>query len=85
MPALVRRRLLLEHADRLDAHGARRREDPHPGGDRPAGGVGVSRARTCSCGSARLARYGHDFTHVERLGRAALRRWHDARGRVAGR
>ncbi len=27
MPALTRRRLLLEHADRIDAHGARRRED----------------------------------------------------------
>ena len=72
MPALVRRRLLLEHADCLDAHGARRREDP----------LRAASARLEVSGSAelgllvraaRLARYGQDFTQVERLGRAALR------------
>ena len=72
MPALVRRRLLLEHADCLDAHGARRREDP----------LRAATARLEVSGSAelgllvraaRLARYGQDFTQVERLGRAALR------------
>ena len=71
MPALVRRRLLLEHADCLDAHGARRREDP----------LRAATARLEVSGSAelgllvraaRLARYGQDFTQVERLGRAAL-------------
>ena len=70
-PALTRRRLLLEHADRIDADGARRREDP----------LRVATARLEASGSAdprllvraaRLARYGHDFTQVERLGRAAL-------------
>ncbi len=72
MPALVRRRLLLEHADCLNAHGARRREDP----------LRAATARLEVSGSAelgllmraaRLARYGQDFTQVERLGRAALR------------
>ena len=72
MPALIRRRLLLEHADCLDAHGARRREDA----------IRAATARLEVSGSAeldllvraaRLARYGQDFTPVERLGRAALR------------
>jgi DNA-binding CsgD family transcriptional regulator len=71
MPALTRRRLLLEHADRIDALGARRREDA----------VRVATARLEASGTAdpalllraaRLARYGHDFTQVERLGRAAI-------------
>ena len=61
MPALRRRRLLLEHADRIDARGARRREDP----------IRSATARLEATGSAdpellvraaRLARYGHDFT-----------------------
>ena len=71
MPMLKRRRLLLEHADRIDGHGARRREDP----------IRVATARLEATGTAdprllvraaRLARYGHDFTQVERLARAAL-------------
>ena len=71
MPALTRRRLLLEHADRIDAHGARRREDP----------IRVATARLEATGSAdpallvkaaRLARYGNDFPQLERLGRAAV-------------
>jgi DNA-binding CsgD family transcriptional regulator len=71
MPALRRRRLLLEHADRIDGYGARRREDP----------VRVATARLDAAGAAdpqlllraaRLARYGGDFSQVERLGRAAL-------------
>jgi DNA-binding CsgD family transcriptional regulator len=71
MPALTRRRLLLEHADRIDAHGARRREDP----------IRVATARLEATGSAdpgllvkaaRLARYGNDFPELERLGRAAV-------------
>jgi hypothetical protein len=71
MSALTRRRLLLEHADRIDALGARRREDA----------IRVATARLEASGTsdpalllraARLARYGHDFTQVERLGRAAM-------------
>ena len=70
MPALTRRRLLLEHADRIEAHGARRREDP----------IRIATSRLDAAGSAdpellvraaRLARYGHDFAQVERFGRAA--------------
>ena len=64
-----RRRLLLEHADRIEAH-ARCREDP----------VRIATSRLDAAGSAdlellvraaRLARYGHDFAQVERFGRAA--------------
>ena len=71
MPALTRRRLLLEHADRIDALGARRREDP----------IRVATARLEATGTAdprllvraaRMARYGSDFVQVERLARAAL-------------
>src|SRR5262245_22451874 len=66
MPALTRRRLVLEHADRIDALGARRREDA----------IRVATARLEAAGTAdadlllkaaRLARYGHDFPQVERL------------------
>ena len=83
MPALTRRRLLLALADRIDAYGARRREDA----------VRVATARLEATGwadpallvrAARLARYGQDFVHVERLGQAALLRRHDPRGRPAG-
>jgi hypothetical protein len=71
MPALTRRRLLLERAGRIDGYGARRREDP----------IRVATARLEASGSAdpallvraaRLARYGHDFHQVELLSRAAL-------------
>ena len=71
MPALTRRRLLLALADRIDAYGARRREDA----------VRVATARLEATGwaepallvrAARLARYGQDFVQVERLGQAAL-------------
>ena len=50
--------------------GSRRRARPTP---------------SCSSEAARLARYGHDFAQVERLGRAAVARRHDARGRAAAR
>src|SRR3954447_21596306 len=71
MPALTRRRLLLERAARIDGYGARRREDP----------IRVATARLEASGSAdpellvraaRLARYGHDLHQVELLSRAAL-------------
>ena len=71
MAGLTRRRLLLEHADRIDGWGARRREDA----------VRVATARLDASGAAdptllvraaRLARYGQDFPQVERLARAAV-------------
>jgi DNA-binding CsgD family transcriptional regulator len=70
MPVLTRRRLLLELADRIEAHGARRREDP----------IRVALARLDATGSgdpallvraARVARADHDFARVERLAAAA--------------
>ena len=72
MPALTRRRLLLEHADHLDAHGARRREDAIRSATARLEASGSADADLL-VGSARLARYGHDFATVERLARAALR------------
>jgi DNA-binding CsgD family transcriptional regulator len=68
---LARRRLLLEHAARIEAHGARRREDPlivataRLDADEHADPA-LLRAAT------RLARYGHDHRQVVRLGRAAF-------------
>ena len=71
MPALVRRRLLLEHAERIESNRARRREDA----------IRLAVARLEATGSAdpallvraaRLARYGLDFPQVERLSRAAV-------------
>ena len=68
---LVRRRLLLGHADRVDAYGARRREDP----------LRLATARLDADGhadpnlliaAARLARYAHDYREVSRLARAAI-------------
>ena len=72
MPALTRRRLLLEHADHLEAHGARRREDAIRSATARLEASG-SADPDLLVGSARLARYGHDFATVERLARAALR------------
>jgi ATP/maltotriose-dependent transcriptional regulator MalT len=71
LPMLARRRLLLEHAERIESLGARRREDA----------IRVAVARLEATGwadppllerAARLARYGHDFAQVERLSRAAV-------------
>ena len=68
---LARRQLLLDHAARIEAHGARRREDPllvavaRLDAHMPADAA-LLRAAT------RLARYGHDHRQVVRLGRAAL-------------
>ena len=72
MPALTRRRLLLEHADHLDAFGARRREDAIRSATARLEASGSADADLL-IRSARLARYGHDFVTVERLARAALR------------
>ncbi len=72
MPALTRRRLLLEHADHLDTLGARRREDAIRSASARLEASGWADADLL-VGSARLARYGHDFATVERLARAALR------------
>ena len=71
MPGLTRRRLLLEHVDRIERLGARRRGDP----------VCVATTRLDAGGTAdpellvraaRLARYGQDYPTVERLGEAAV-------------
>ena len=71
MPALKRRRLLLEQVERTEGHGHRRREDP----------LRIAPARLDACGSAdpdllvraaRLARYARDFPQVDELARAAL-------------
>ena len=71
MPALVRRRLLLENAERIESNRARRREDA----------IRLAVTRLEATGSAdpaflvraaRLARYGLDFPQVERLSRAAV-------------
>jgi ATP/maltotriose-dependent transcriptional regulator MalT len=71
MPVLKHRRLLLEHADRIDTHGARRREDPIRVATARLEATGTADARLL-VQAARLARYGQDFTQVERLARAAL-------------
>jgi DNA-binding CsgD family transcriptional regulator len=71
MPMLTRRRLLIEHADRIEQFGARRREDPlriatwRVDAAVPADGQLLLEA-------ARLARWARDFPQVERLARAAL-------------
>ena len=70
MSTLTRRRLLVEHAARIEHCGARRREDP----------IRVATARVDAgqaappellIEAARLARWAHDFAQVERLARAA--------------
>jgi DNA-binding CsgD family transcriptional regulator len=70
MPQLARRRLLLEHAERIESLGARRRDDP----------MRIAAARVDAAApadahllleAARLARWAHDFPQVERLARAA--------------
>ena len=68
---LTRRRLLLEHADRIDAHGARRREDafgwPPPGWRRRGRPTrGYSSGRPGWPGTAMIS------LQVERLSRAAM-------------
>ena len=84
MPALTRRRLLLEHADRIDAYGARRREDP----------IRAATARVEATGSAdrdllvratRLARYAQDFPQVETARPRRHARRHHSRDGAAGR
>jgi len=71
-PALTRQRLLLEHADHIDAYGARRREDAIRSATARLEASGSADAELL-VRSARLARYGHDFVTVERLARAAVR------------
>ena len=71
MPELTRRRLLLDMVARIDAHGARRREDPIVVATATLEATG-SADRGLLLRAARLARFGHDFVQVERLARAAL-------------
>ncbi|HEY3261302.1 MAG TPA: LuxR C-terminal-related transcriptional regulator [Pseudonocardiaceae bacterium] len=71
LPLLTRRRLLLQHADRVERTGARRAGDP----------LRVATWRLDADGTAdpelllaatRMARYGHDFATVRRLALATL-------------
>ena len=71
LPALTRRRLLSDHADRVAHRGARRREDPLRIASWQLDALG-SADHGLLVAAARLARYGHDFRRVERLARAAL-------------
>jgi ATP/maltotriose-dependent transcriptional regulator MalT len=71
MPKLRRRRLLVEHAERIEAFGARRREDPLCIATWRLDATGTADARLL-LGAAQLARYSHDLPQVERLARAAL-------------
>jgi ATP/maltotriose-dependent transcriptional regulator MalT len=71
MPRLRRRRLLVEHAERIEGYGARRREDPLRIATWRLDATGTADARLL-LGAAQLARYSHDLPHVERLARAAL-------------
>ena len=84
MPALTRRRLLLEHADHLDALGARRREDA----------IRSATARLEASGSAdrrpagRLGPPGPLRTrlrHRRTAGAGGASRWHDVGDRLAPR
>jgi DNA-binding CsgD family transcriptional regulator len=71
MPALRRRRLLLDHAERIERRGSRRREDLLAVATARLEATGVADAELL-VRAARLARYGRDFEQVERLARAAL-------------
>ena len=82
MAGLTRRRLLLEHADRIDGWGARRREDA----------IRVATARLDASGAAdpallvraaRLARYGQDFAAGRAAGPGRGGRRDHAGGRAA--
>ncbi|OLB64808.1 MAG: hypothetical protein AUI10_09500 [Actinobacteria bacterium 13_2_20CM_2_72_6] len=71
LPRLARRRLLLDHAERVERLGARRRGDLL----RIAGWRLDARGTAdpeLLLRAARLARYGHDFRQVRRLAGAAL-------------
>ncbi len=71
LPRLTRRRILLEHADRIEAFGARRRGDPLRIATWRLDALGTADPELLLSG-ARLARYGHDFAQVRRLAGAAL-------------
>jgi ATP/maltotriose-dependent transcriptional regulator MalT len=71
LPALRRRRLLLDHADRVEHLGARRREDALRIANARLEGAGTADAGLL-VGAARLARYGHDHRQVVRLAQAAM-------------
>ena len=71
MPVLTRRRLLLDQVERITSYGARRREDPIRIATATLEATG-SADPTLLVQAAHLARFGHDFTQVEVLTRAAL-------------
>jgi DNA-binding CsgD family transcriptional regulator len=68
---LTRRRVLLAYAERVNALGARRREDALRVATAHLDGAGSADPSLLQA-AARLARYGHDYPQVERLARAAL-------------
>jgi DNA-binding CsgD family transcriptional regulator len=81
MPRLTRRRLLLAHADRIEEHGARRREDPLRIASWRLDATGTADP-TLLVAAARLARYGYDLAQAARLARAALTELGDGPARV---
>jgi DNA-binding CsgD family transcriptional regulator len=75
LPLLTRRRLLLEHADRVKRSGARRPGDLLRVATWQLDAVGTADPELLMA-ATRLARYGHDFTSVRRLATAALAQQH---------
>jgi DNA-binding CsgD family transcriptional regulator len=72
LPALKRRRLLLELAERIDADEAQHPEDAIRSASCRLEATGSADPQLL-LRAARLARYGHDFVQVERLARGALK------------
>ena len=71
MPLLTRRRLLLDQAERIEALGARRRDDAMRVASARVDAAAPADARLL-LEAARLARWAHDYPQVERLARAAV-------------
>ena len=71
MPALTRRRLLLDGAQRVEAHGARRREDVLRIATARIEGAGWADPQLVTA-AARLARHAHDFGLVDRLTKVVM-------------
>jgi DNA-binding CsgD family transcriptional regulator/tetratricopeptide (TPR) repeat protein len=71
LPATARRRLLLERVGRIEARGARRRDDVVTIASTYLDATGSADPKLLTS-AAWLARYDQDHLHVERLARAAL-------------
>lgn len=72
MPTLVRRRLLVDFAERLEKEGTRHPEDAMRAASCRLEATGSAEPELL-LRAARLARYGHDFVQVERFARGAIR------------